>query len=115
MEKYDNNCIFCKISAKEVDADIVYEDEKCFAFFDINPQAPVHILVVPREHIADLNKLSKEISSHLIYAAQHIAKKEELNKKGWRMVVNCGPDGGQTVGHVHFHVLGGRQMRWPPG
>ena len=111
------DCLFCKIIDGQIPSTKVYEDEYVFAFRDIAPQAPVHILVVPKEHIASAMELNSENS---IYAAKcleaitKIAASEGL-VKGYRIINNCGEDGGQTVGHLHFHVLAGRNILWPPG
>lgn len=110
-------CLFCKIINKEIPSDLIYEDDKVIAFRDINPQAPVHYLVIPKVHIKSVdfvNKENKELMGHIIYVASKIAKKEGL-EKGYRIVNNSGEDGGQTVDHIHFHVLGKRKMLWPPG
>lgn len=107
-----DNCLFCKIIAGEIPSNKVYEDGKCFAFRDINPQAPVHVLVVPKEHMPDIAAAAARedgIVNHLIAAAAEIAKKENLTG-GFRLVTNCGPDARQSVHHLHFHVLGGTQL-----
>jgi histidine triad (HIT) family protein len=112
------NCIFCKIINKEIQASIVFEDEKMIAFNDINPQAPVHILLIPREHFSSLNEVpeeKKDILSHLLLKARQIAQKKEIAEKGYRIVLNTARDSGQEVLHIHFHLLGGRRMQWPPG
>ncbi len=109
--------IFTKIIDREIPADIVYEDEICLAFRDINPKAPTHILVIPRKEIASLADLSDEdeqIVGRCVIAASKIAVGEGLDG-GYRLVVNSGEDGGQEVPHLHFHLLGGRKMKWPPG
>jgi histidine triad (HIT) family protein len=111
------SCIFCKIAAGEIPSTAVYQDERVYAFADINPKAPVHVLIVPREHIGSLAEAAPEqntLLGHLFWAAAEIARKKGLNK-GYRVVVNTGEDGGQTVDHLHLHLLGGRQMTWPPG
>jgi histidine triad (HIT) family protein len=111
------DCIFCKIAAGEFDSDIVYEDDELLAFRDINPQAPTHILVIPREHISSLKNTTDEhqaLLGRLQLVLRDLAEKEELGE-GYRVVVNTGPAGGQTVGHLHYHLLGGRTMNWPPG
>eukprot|EP00242_Pyramimonas_sp_CCMP2087_P010365 CAMPEP_0198214000 /NCGR_PEP_ID=MMETSP1445-20131203/36183_1 /TAXON_ID=36898 /ORGANISM="Pyramimonas sp., Strain CCMP2087" /LENGTH=134 /DNA_ID=CAMNT_0043888927 /DNA_START=240 /DNA_END=644 /DNA_ORIENTATION=+ len=111
--------IFDKIIKKEIPSDVVYEDEMCLAFRDVNPQAPVHILVIPKVR-AGLTKLSKATTQHkallghLLYTAQEIAKNEKLDA-GFRLVINDGPEGCQSVYHLHIHLLGGRQLKWPPG
>lgn len=107
------NCIFCKIIEGEVPAQVVYENEHVIAFNDINPVAPVHILVVPRLHIPSLNDLEPEhleVMGHLILAVKEIARQHEIADKGYRLISNCGPDAGQVVYHIHFHLLGGRQF-----
>jgi len=111
------DCIFCKIVNGEIPAQKFYEDESCIAFSDINPQAPVHLLVIPRRHIASLAETTAqdaELLSRLVIAAKKLAEKQKL-AKGFRIVVNTGEEGGQTVDHLHLHVLGGRAMHWPPG
>ncbi len=113
-----DNCLFCRIVAGEIPADIIYEDDACLAFRDINPQAPVHVLIIPRQHIASLNEAeqSNEIAlGGLLLAAAHVAEKEKLSEAGYRTVINTGADGGQSVFHLHVHVLGGRRLAWPPG
>lgn len=112
------DCIFCKIVAGDIPADIVYEDDQVIAFRDLNPQAPTHVLVIPRRHIASLNDLSPDdeaVIGRLFSAARNIAVREGFADAGYRTVINCNADGGQTVFHVHLHLLGGRPMHWPPG
>ncbi len=112
------DCIFCKIINKEIPASIVFEDEKMIAFNDINSQAPIHILLIPREHFASLNDIPKEkknILSHLLLKARQIAQEKGIAEKGYRIVLNTAKDSGQEVFHIHFHLLGGRRMHWPPG
>lgn len=112
------NCIFCKIIKGEIPCDKVYEDDKVLAFKDINPEAPVHVLIIPKSHIESLNELTEEnsdIISHIFITAKHVAQKLNIADSGYRVVNNCGKDGGQTVGHIHFHLLGGRTLQWPPG
>jgi histidine triad (HIT) family protein len=111
------DCIFCKIAAGQIPAKLVYQDEQVIAFADLNPQAPAHLLVIPREHIASLADLGEHhaaLAGHLMAVAAKVAREAGLSK-GFRTVINTGEDGGQTVGHLHLHVLGGRQMHWPPG
>ena len=111
------NCVFCQIIDGSIPSKAIYQDEHCYAFADIKPQAPVHILVVPREHIAsiaDAQKEQKELLGHLQWAAAEIARTKGLSL-GYRTVINTGTDGGQTVDHIHLHLLGGRPMTWPPG
>ena len=112
------DCLFCKIIAGDIPSAKVYEDELVYAFRDIEPQAPVHILIIPKEHIASANHLTDENASvvgHIYAVAAKIAKEEGIAEGGYRIVNNCGQDGGQTVGHLHFHMLGGRSLAWPPG
>lgn len=118
MEMLDDRCLFCKIIKKEIKSDIVYEDEGTFAINDVNPQAPVHILILPKKHIPSLLDL-KEEDSALMYnvyqTIKRIASEKKIDKDGFRVIINCNSWGGQTVFHLHFHLLGGRVMRWPPG
>ena len=112
------DCLFCKIIAGDIPSAKVYEDELVYAFRDIEPQAPVHVLIIPKEHIASANYLTEENASivgHIFAVAAKIAKDEGIAEGGYRIVNNCGEDGGQTVGHLHFHMLGGRSLQWPPG
>lgn len=112
------DCLFCKIIAGDIPSVKVYEDDKVFAFRDIEPQAPTHILIIPKEHIASANELTEENASivgHIFAVAAKIAKEEGIADGGYRIVNNCGEDGGQTVKHLHFHMLGGRSLQWPPG
>lgn len=109
--------IFTKIINREIPADIVYEDDHCLAFRDINPQAPVHLLIIPRKAIATLNDLTeddRELVGHLYLTAAKLAKDMGFAEDGYRVVMNCNGDGGQTVYHIHLHLLGGRVMGWPP-
>lgn len=111
------DCIFCKIANGTIPTTKVYEDEKMLAFRDLDPQAPVHILMIPKEHIASADEITEEnaaIVAHIFTVAKKIAAAEGL-KNGYRIVNNCGEEGGQTVQHLHFHLLGGRSMKWPPG
>jgi len=111
-----NDCLFCKIVAKEIPADIVYEDEDIIAFKDINPQAPVHILIIPKIHINSHNDIKDfEIVAKISAAINQIAKEQKVDQSGYRIINNCGNDGGQEVQHIHWHLLGSRQMNWPPG
>lgn len=114
----DSDCLFCKIAAGEIPADVVFESDHALAFRDINPQAPTHILIIPRKHIATINDLQVEDASiigKLFLAAQQIAADEGIADEGYRTVMNCNKGAGQTVFHVHLHLLGGRQLGWPPG
>ena len=112
------NCLFCKIASGEIPSKQVYSDDRFYVFEDINPQAPTHVLVIPRKHIATLNDLAPEDSplmGDLILLASRIAKERGLGERGYRLNVNCMEGGGQTVLHVHAHLLGGRPFSWPPG
>jgi len=112
------DCIFCKISEKKLPARIVYEDEDVVAFEDINPQAPVHVLVIPRRHVSTSLELEEEdnaLVGRLFQAANRIARQKGIAERGFRIVMNCNAEAGQTVFHLHIHLLGGREMHWPPG
>ena len=112
------DCIFCKIIAGEIPSKKIYEDEKVLAFYDISPAAPVHFLVIPKEHISSANELTEEncgIVSHIFRVINKIVKELGIADSGYRIVNNCGADGGQTVNHIHFHILGQRELKWPPG
>jgi len=112
------DCLFCKMVAGEIQPDVVYEDEEVLAFRDVNPQAPTHVLVIPKTHIATTNDLNGEnaaIVGKLYLAARQIAEEEGIAGPGYRMVMNCNAGAGQSVYHIHLHVLGGRPMHWPPG
>ena len=114
----DQNCIFCKIIAKTIPATLVHDDEKVVAFEDLNPQAPTHILIVPKQHVPDIHSMKqadREMVGHLFFVAQVIAEKRGLERGGYRMVINNGRDAGQTVFHLHLHLLSGRPFSWPPG
>lgn len=111
------DCLFCKIANKELGADIVREDERSIAFRDINPAGPTHVLVIPKEHIAsaaELTQADPDVLNEIFRSLAAVAQQEGLTG-GWRVVTNVGPDAGQTVHHLHFHLIGGRTMRWPPG
>ena len=111
------DCVFCKIVSGEIPSKKVYEDDLCVAFCDLDPQAPVHILIIPKEHIesaAKINSENSKIVAHIFEVAAKLAAENHLDA-GWRVVCNVGADGGQTVLHLHFHLLGGRSMKWPPG
>ena len=112
------DCLFCKIVRKEIPATIVYEDDQILAFKDINPQAPVHILIIPRKHIPGVTALEeedKELIGRIHLVASKIARDHSVFQCGFRLVINSGPDAGQEVQHLHFHFLGGRTLKWPPG
>ncbi len=111
-------CIFCKIAKGDIPADKVYEDDKVVAFNDVSPQSPTHILIIPKEHIPSTNNIDESnshIISHIFVVINKIAKEKGLDSQGYRIVNNCGEFGGQSVEHIHFHLLGGRQLQWPPG
>jgi len=112
------DCLFCKIAQGEIPANVVYKDDQVVAFDDINPQAAQHKIIIPRQHIANLNDLKVEevdLIGHLLLAATRLAKQLNIAEEGYRLVMNCNEAGGQTVGHIHIHLLGGRAMHWPPG
>ena len=112
------DCIFCKIAAGEIPCEPLYDDNDVLAFRDINPQAPVHILIIPKEHITSLNDLPKgrePLLGRILVKARAVAAERGIAKSGYRIVLNTGPDSGQEVLHIHFHLLGGRRMTWPPG
>lgn len=113
-----DKCIFCKIAAREIPSSIVFQDDRITAFRDINPQAPVHIVIVPNEHIptlAGMEQAHEGVVGHMAYAATVLAEREGIAKSGFRLVMNAGPAAGQSVDHIHLHLLGGRAMAWPPG
>ena len=112
------DCLFCKIAAREIPSEIVHESENVIAFRDIDPKAPTHILLIPREHlvsVAQVDEAHAAMLGELFRAAAHLAKAEGVDRSGWRVVTNVGEDAGQAVHHLHFHLLGGRPMSWPPG
>ena len=118
MTSYDDQNIFAKILRGEIPADVVYEDDRCVAFRDVAPQAPTHVLVIPREPIVklgDAREEHRELLGHLMWAAAEVARREGLEDGGFRTVVNSGEGAGQAVFHLHVHVLGGRNFSWPPG
>ena len=113
-----NGCIFCTIASGKGNTKPVYENEHCFAFHDLNPQAPTHILIIPKIHLTSLNEIGNApdgLMGHLMKATRDVAGQLGVDQEGYRVVMNTGPDGGQTVSHLHIHLLGGRPMRWPPG
>jgi histidine triad (HIT) family protein len=113
-----SECLFCRIVEGTVKSDVVYQDDSVVAFRDIRPQAPVHILIIPRKHIVsllDLERENKEMTGHIFQLAVKLAREQGVAKSGFRVVVNCGADAGQTVFHLHYHLLGGRHFGWPPG
>ena len=114
----DTSCLFCRIAAREIPADIVRESDEVVAFRDVNPQAPTHILLIPKEHVtsvAELGDVHGGVLADIMQAASQLARAEGIADSGWRLVTNVGPDAGQAVFHLHFHLLGGRAMGWPPG
>jgi len=113
-----SDCLFCKMVSGEIQADTVYEDDDVLAFRDISPQAPTHVLLIPKRHIPTLNDLEEgdaELIGRMSLAAAEVAEKEGFARSGYRTVMNCNAAGGQTVYHIHMHLLGGRAMTWPPG
>jgi len=113
-----SDCIFCRVVRREIPSKIVYEDDQLLAFEDVNPQAPVHLLVIPKKHIDQLSSLSSQdqgLGGALLQAANRLAKDKGISEEGFRVVINSGPKAGQTVFHLHLHVMGGRLFRWPPG
>ena len=114
----EQSCLFCRIVAGEIPADIIYQDEHCLVFRDVNPQSPVHALVIPRTHVKSLREASQIDSAelgHLLHVAARIADEQGLSESGYRTVINTGAGAGQSVFHLHIHVLGGRPLSWPPG
>ena len=114
----DTSCIFCKIAAREIPADILRETERVVAFRDLDPKAPTHILLIPKEHVVSLAEIEDghaDMLADIVQSATHLARTEGVDGGGWRLVTNVGPDAGQSVFHLHFHMLGGRAMQWPPG
>jgi histidine triad (HIT) family protein len=111
-----DDCIFCKIANRQIPVEPVYEDEEFIAFRDVNPQAPVHILLIPRSHYSTLLDVKDEgLLGRAMLAASEIARRQNVDESGFRTVINCRDDGGQTVYHLHIHVMGGRFLSWPPG
>ncbi len=118
MDKEREGCIFCKIVNKTIESQILYEDDEIIAFKDIKPQAPVHILIIPKIHIekiSDINSDNSNLITKMIVVANKIAKDNNLDNEGYRLVFNCGEAAGQEVFHIHLHLLGGRKFGWPPG
>lgn len=114
-----SDCIFCKIANKELNSNVVFEDDMVIVIRDLDPKAPEHVLIIPKKHIASINEFQdsdKELAAHiLVDVVQKVASKLNIDKSGYRVVINTGDDGGQTVHHLHVHILGGRSMTWPPG
>jgi len=114
----DSACLFCRIAAREIPAEIVRESDRVVAFRDVDPKAPTHVLLIPKEHITSVAELGDDhgdVLVDIVQAASQLARAEGIAESGWRLVTNVGPDAGQSVFHLHFHLLGGRQMGWPPG
>jgi histidine triad (HIT) family protein len=112
------SCLFCDIAEKKIPAKVIFENDELVAFRDIDPKAPTHVLIIPRKHVSSINDLDESeaaLIGNLTLAAKQIAHKEGIAKSGYRLVMNCNNDGGQTVYHIHMHLLGGRWMGWPPG
>lgn len=112
------DCLFCRMVAGEIQPDIVYDDDEIMAFRDVNPQAPTHVLVIPKRHIATTNDLQPddaELVGRMVLVAGKVAVDDGVDERGYRMLLNCNPEAGQSVFHIHLHVLGGRPMGWPPG
>ena len=112
-----SNCIFCKLKDKEIPTEVVYEDDKIFCFHDADPQAPIHVLMIPKKHIASTDEIKDEdgeLMGHMLSKVKDVAEILGL-KNGYRLVINCGEDGMQTVKHLHLHILGKKKMTWPPG
>lgn len=119
MENIEQSCIFCSIVASDIPSELVYQDEQVVAIKDANPQAPVHVLLIPREHnlesLNDASKLDLSLMGHLLYTAAKVANQLDIAESGYRVVINTGDAAGQSVAHLHVHVLGGRHLAWPPG
>ncbi|HHZ88206.1 MAG TPA: histidine triad nucleotide-binding protein [Chromatiaceae bacterium] len=112
------DCLFCKMCNGEIEPDVVYQDDDVLAFRDVNPQAPTHVLIIPKTHISTINDLTPEheaLIGKLYLAAKQVASDEGLAERGYRVVMNCNAEAGQSVFHIHLHMLGGRAMQWPPG
>jgi len=112
------DCLFCRLAAREIPTEIVFESDNIFAFKDIDPKAPYHVLIIPKKHIPTLNDIGEEekkIMGELLLAAKQIAAHLGIDETGYRTIINCNADGGQEVFHLHLHLLGGRKMAWPPG
>jgi len=112
------SCLFCSVIAGEVPSDTIYQDERCIAFRDVNPQAPVHVLVIPRDHLESLDDAAQKdeaLLGHLLRVGARVANEQGLSESGYRTVINTGEGAGQSVFHLHVHVVGGRSLRWPPG
>ncbi len=118
MPEQASDCPFCKIAARTIPAYIVHESDRVVGFRDLRPQAPTHILLIPKDHIASAAEVTEKhdaLLAEIVQTAAHLARAEGIDESGWRLVTNVGPDAGQSVWHLHFHLLGGRTMGWPPG
>lgn len=118
MAETYSDCLFCRIARREVPAEVLHESDHVLAFRDVDPKAPVHVLVIPKDHvgsITDLGTSDGDLLAEMVVAAAHLADAQGVASSGWRLVTNVGPDAGQSVPHLHFHVLGGRRLGWPPG
>ena len=112
------DCIFCKIINGDIPSNKIYEDDKVLAFHDISKAAPIHFLVIPKEHISSINEINEgnnEIIAHIFVVINKLVKELNIHETGYRITSNCGKDGGQTVNHIHFHIMGQRELKWPPG
>ena len=112
------NCLFCRIAKREIPTKVVLEDPRFMAFEDVNPQAPVHVLIIPKEHIEKISNLDERhatLVGTLVLAAKHIAREKGVQESGYRIIMNCNRDAGQAIAHLHIHLLGGRKFTWPPG
>ncbi len=117
-EQLMTDCLFCKLANKEIPTEIVYESDQVFAFKDVSPQAPCHVVVIPKKHISTINDLGpgdSELIAEMMLTAAKLAKELKIDASGYRVLFNCNPEGGQDIYHIHLHLLGGRQMTWPPG
>ena len=117
-DAFDPTCVFCKIVTGDIAAEVVHSGDSVLAFRDLKPEAPTHVLLIPKPHVQDLTEIGDDhagMLAELVQAATHLAEAEEVAESGWRLVANVGPDAGQSVFHLHFHLLGGRRLGWPPG
>ncbi len=113
-----SHCLFCQIASHNINANVIYEDDEIIAFHDISPQAPIHVLVIPKAHIESINHIEpqhQQMIGKMVTTAARIASELGIDESGYRLVMNCNRDGGQTVFHIHIHLIGGRAMHWPPG
>lgn len=118
MSNKNSDCIFCKMATKKIETSLEYEDESIIAFNDKDPQAPVHVLVIPKEHIEKINDITVDtikLLGKMVMVSKEIAQKKKIFDSGYRLIINCGKDGGQLIEHLHIHLIGGRRLGWPPG